>query len=81
MSLVLASLFNLSCCQEKDNEKFGALEETLGILHLLPITQETAKSLSEAACIRSIALILHKGTSEARFHAVVLLQKALHLDI
>ena len=63
-SLVLASLFNSSCCQEKDNEKFGALEETLGILHLLPITQETAKSLSEAACIRSIALILHRGTSE-----------------
>jgi len=74
-SLVLASLIKLSFCEEKDNEKFRACEEALGILHLLPMTQEAARSLSEAACIRSMALILDKGTAEARVHAAVLLQK------
>lgn len=74
-SIVLASLINSSCCDDSENEKFRACEETLGILHLLPLTQQTARSLSEAACIRSMALVLHKGNAEARLHAVVLLQK------
>lgn len=73
-SLVLASLISSYSCEEKDNENFRACEETLGILHLLPMTQETAKSLSETPCIRSMALILQKGTTEARLHAAVLLQ-------
>lgn len=74
-SHVLASLINSYCCEENDNEKFRVCEEALGILHLLPMTQESAKSLTDTACIRSMALILLKGTTEARLHAVVLLQK------
>lgn len=73
-SHVLVSLINSSCCEEIDNEKFRTCEETLGILHLLPMTQETAKSLREATCMRSMALILHKGTKEGRLHAAILLQ-------
>lgn len=73
-SLVLASLIKLPCCEENDYEKFRACEEALGILHLLPMTQETAKSLSDATCLRSMALILHEGTTQARHHSVVLLQ-------
>lgn len=73
-SLVLASLISSYSCEENDNENFRACEETLGILHLLPMTQETAKSLSETPCIRSMALILQKGSTEARLHAAVLLQ-------
>jgi hypothetical protein len=74
-SQVLASLMNSYCCEENDNEKFRACEETLGILYLLPMTQETAKYLSKAACIRSMSSVLHKGTAETRLHAVFLLQK------
>ena len=74
-SHVLASLMNSYCSEEIDNEKFRACEEALGILYLLPMTQEIANSLTETACIRSMAFTLHKGTTEARLHAAVLLQK------
>lgn len=74
-SHALASLINCYCCEENGNENFGACEEALGILHLIPITHETAKSLTETAFIRSMALILQKGTTEARLHATVLMQK------
>ena len=45
-SHALASLINSYCCEENENENFGACEEALGILHLIPITHETAKSLT-----------------------------------
>eukprot|EP00253_Pinus_taeda_P016599 PITA_16599 len=74
-SHALASLINSYCCEKNENENFRACEEALGILHLILITHEIAKSLTGTAFIRSMALILQKGTTEARLHATVLMQK------
>eukprot|EP01018_Ginkgo_biloba_P032342 Gb_17119 [translate_table: standard] len=73
---VLASIVKSYYSSEEftDGENLRACEEALGILYLLPMTNETAKLLCETDCIRSMALILQRGTSEARFHAVILLQ-------
>uniref|UniRef100_A0A0D6QU30 RING-type E3 ubiquitin transferase n=1 Tax=Araucaria cunninghamii TaxID=56994 RepID=A0A0D6QU30_ARACU len=71
----LISVLNSNCREEIEAEGSNSqvCEEVLGILHLLPVTPESAKLLSEAAAIRSLALILQRGSTEARVHAVTLL--------
>ncbi|GLJ55801.1 hypothetical protein SUGI_1198140 [Cryptomeria japonica] len=59
------------CCYEVT----AACEDALGILYSLPLPEETFDSLATANCLASVASILKRGTSNARFHAAVLLQK------
>eukprot|EP00253_Pinus_taeda_P033281 PITA_33281 len=51
-SHALASLINSYYCEENENENFEAFEEALAILHLIPITHENAKSLTETTFVR-----------------------------
>lgn len=49
-------------------------EQILGILNLLPMTQEAANLLSKSPTMKSIVLVLHASSSQAGLHAITLLQ-------
>ena len=70
---VLISILNSHCREEMEME---ICEQVLGILNLLPMTQEGANLLSKCPAMKSMALVLHRGSSEARLHAITLLQTA-----
>eukprot|EP00253_Pinus_taeda_P005457 PITA_05457 len=57
-SHALASLINSYCSEENENENFEACEEALGILHLIPITHETAKSVTEKATMVAFVVLI-----------------------
>ncbi|GLJ55800.1 hypothetical protein SUGI_1198130 [Cryptomeria japonica] len=50
-----------------------ACEEALTVLHSLQLPDETVESLTTARCLASVASILKRGTSNARFQAAMLL--------
>ncbi|GLJ55808.1 hypothetical protein SUGI_1198240 [Cryptomeria japonica] len=58
------------CCYEIA----AACEEALGILYSLPLRDKTLDSITTAGCLPSVAYVLKRGTSNARFHAAMLLQ-------
>ncbi|GLJ55813.1 hypothetical protein SUGI_1198300 [Cryptomeria japonica] len=58
------------CCYEVAT----ACEEALGILYSLPLLEESLDSVATSKCVASLASILKRGTSNARFHAAMLLQ-------
>ncbi|GLJ55812.1 hypothetical protein SUGI_1198290 [Cryptomeria japonica] len=51
-----------------------ACEEALGILYSLPLPDETLDSIATSKCLASLAAILKRGTSSARFYSSMLLQ-------
>lgn len=51
-----------------------ACEEALGILYSLPMTDETADSLTMSKTLKSISWILQRGSCNARLHSVMLLK-------
>ncbi|GLJ55805.1 hypothetical protein SUGI_1198190 [Cryptomeria japonica] len=53
-----------------------ACVEALRILHSLHLSDEVVETLVSTRCLASLGSILKRGTSKARFHAAVLLQKA-----
>lgn len=61
-----------------DFVSFQACEEALGILHLLPLSKQDEKSfqlISKPDPMRSIAIILQRGSAEARFYAITIFRK------
>ncbi|GLJ55796.1 hypothetical protein SUGI_1198070 [Cryptomeria japonica] len=77
-----AALISLLETQSAEADETGcgydvavACEEGLGILHsLIPLPDETVELLGSAKCMASMASILKRGTSNARFHAALLSQ-------
>ncbi|KAK6918110.1 U-box domain [Dillenia turbinata] len=64
--------------ETSDFVAFRACEEALGILHKIPIYEESdycVKILSKPECMKAMAIILQRGSSEARFYAVDLFRK------
>ncbi|GLJ55815.1 hypothetical protein SUGI_1198320 [Cryptomeria japonica] len=64
---------------ERDEEGYcyevaTACEEALGILYSLPLLDETLDSIATSKCLASLAAILKRGTSNARFCSAMLLQ-------
>ncbi|GLJ55816.1 hypothetical protein SUGI_1198330 [Cryptomeria japonica] len=55
-------------------ELVTACEEALGILYSLPLLDDTLDSIATSKCLASMAAILKRGSSNARFHASMLLQ-------
>ncbi|GLJ55807.1 hypothetical protein SUGI_1198220 [Cryptomeria japonica] len=51
-------------------------EEALGILHALHLPDESVETLATTRCLAALGSILKRGTTNARVHAAVLLQKA-----
>ncbi|GLJ55795.1 hypothetical protein SUGI_1198060 [Cryptomeria japonica] len=77
-----ATLISLLETQSGEPDEIGCgydvavvCEEALGIFHsLIPLPDETVELLASAKCLDSMASILKRGTSNARFHAAVLSQ-------
>ncbi|KAK6919867.1 U-box domain [Dillenia turbinata] len=64
--------------ETSDFVSFRSCEEALGILHKVPIYEESdysVKILSTPECMKAMAIILQRGSSEARFYAVDLFRK------
>ncbi|MQL93944.1 hypothetical protein Taro_026594 [Colocasia esculenta] len=59
-----------------DFAAFQACEEALGVLYLLPLSDEASvQLLSRPECLRAMTVILQRGGAEARLHAVTILQR------
>ncbi|MBA0882054.1 hypothetical protein Goshw_028462 [Gossypium schwendimanii] len=61
-----------------DFVSFQVCEEALGILHLLPLSKQDENSfqlISQPDPMRSIAIILQRGSAEARFYAITIFRK------
>ncbi|GLJ55809.1 hypothetical protein SUGI_1198250 [Cryptomeria japonica] len=76
-----AALISVIESHSTENDEVGccydaavACEEALGILYSLPLLDETLDSIATGKCLASLASVLKRGTSNARFHAAMLLQ-------
>ncbi|KAF5744235.1 hypothetical protein HS088_TW08G00833 [Tripterygium wilfordii] len=61
-----------------DFDDFRACEETLGILHHLPLQFEEDKmfdQLSKPDCIKAMTVMLQRGNADARLYAITIFQK------
>lgn len=64
-----------------DFAAFLACEEALGVLYHLPLMDPASTQLlSKPECIKSISILLQRGSAEARLHAVTMLQKMVKID-
>ncbi|GLT73716.1 hypothetical protein SLA2020_455540 [Shorea laevis] len=57
---------------------FRACEESLGVLHKLPSSEDqnnTFEILSKTECVKSMAIILQRGSAEARLYALTIFRK------
>ncbi|GLJ05431.1 hypothetical protein SUGI_0018120 [Cryptomeria japonica] len=71
---ILIPLLAKWCPEEIESENSKICEEALGILHLILLSQDSARLVSEPRAMRSLGLILQRGNSHARLHAAMLLQ-------
>ncbi|KAK9273648.1 hypothetical protein L1049_018458 [Liquidambar formosana] len=62
--------------ESSDFVTFRACEEALGVLHQLPLSEEeqTIQLLSKPESMKSMAIILQRGSAEARLYTVTIFQ-------
>ncbi|CAK9143392.1 unnamed protein product [Ilex paraguariensis] len=74
---VLVGIIVQILIESSDFAAFRACEEALGVLHLIPISigDETMQLLSKQECTKSMAIMLQRGSVEARFYAISIFQK------
>ena len=65
-----------------DFVSFQACEEALGVLHLLPLSEEdkTFQLLSKPEPMKSIAIVLQRGSAEARLYAITVFRQIAKTD-
>ncbi|XP_059651010.1 E3 ubiquitin-protein ligase PUB23-like [Cornus florida] len=66
--------------ESSDFNSFRACEEALGVLHQLSILWEEEEGniiqlLSKQECVKSMAIMLQRGSASVRFHTILILQK------
>ncbi|KAJ8632069.1 hypothetical protein MRB53_025405 [Persea americana] len=67
--------------ENSDFATFGACEEALGVLYHLPLLDAASTQLlSQPEYIKSIAIMLQRGSAEARLHAVTILKRMAKMD-
>nr|DAD18162.1 TPA_asm: hypothetical protein HUJ06_019625 [Nelumbo nucifera] len=60
---------------------FRACEEALGVLHQLPLSDESSiQLLSKPECMKSMAIMLQRGSAEARLHTVSMFRKMAKVE-
>ncbi|XP_048442360.1 E3 ubiquitin-protein ligase PUB23-like [Pyrus x bretschneideri] len=74
---VLVQILDQILLESSDFTTFRACEEALCILHQLPILEEgkTFKLLSKQESTRSMAIMLQRGSAEARLHTITIFKK------
>ncbi|KAH0766088.1 hypothetical protein KY285_001959 [Solanum tuberosum] len=80
---VLVRIIQQILIESSDFVTFRACEEALSLLIKLPIVleeEETIKILLQPGCMKSMAIILQRGSEEARFCTVSILQRIMKSD-
>ncbi|KAE8684954.1 E3 ubiquitin-protein ligase PUB23-like [Hibiscus syriacus] len=74
---VVRMLVSQSTVDNCDLVSFQACEEALSLLHVLPLSkqEEAFELLSKPEPMRSTAVVLQRGSAEARFHAIIIFRK------
>ncbi|KAE8686606.1 E3 ubiquitin-protein ligase PUB23-like [Hibiscus syriacus] len=77
LEAVVRMLVNQTAVDNCDLDSFQSFEEALGLLHLLPLSKEDKafQVLSKSEPMKSVATVLQRGSSEARFHAIIIFRK------
>ncbi|XWS56839.1 hypothetical protein CRYUN_Cryun09bG0120000 [Craigia yunnanensis] len=80
---VVQILVNQTVVDNSDFVSFRACEEALGLLHLLPLSEEdkTFQLLSKPEPMKSIAIVLQRGSAEARLYAITVFRQIAKTDI
>lgn len=71
-------IVQINLFESSDFVTFRACEEALGILHQLPFSEEektTFDLLSKPEIMKSMAIMLQRGSAEARLHTITIFQK------
>ncbi|KAL4342154.1 hypothetical protein GQ457_08G010360 [Hibiscus cannabinus] len=71
---VVRMLVSQTMVDNSDLVSFQSCEEALGLLRLLPLSKEDKafRLLSESEPMKSVAIVLQRGSAEARFHAIII---------
>ncbi|XVF06678.1 hypothetical protein REPUB_Repub06bG0070900 [Reevesia pubescens] len=79
---VVQVLVNQCVVDNSDFVNFQACEEALGLLHLLSLSEKdkTFHLLSEPEPMKSIAIVLQRGSAEARLYAVTVFRQIAKTD-
>ena len=80
---ILVQIIAQILVESLDFPAFRACEEALGTLHLclsLPDHEKIIQFLSMPESMKSFAMILQRGSAEARFHAVAIFRKLAQAD-
>nr|XP_004229574.4 E3 ubiquitin-protein ligase PUB23-like [Solanum lycopersicum] len=80
---VLVRIIQQILIESSDFVTFRACEEALSVLIKLPIVleeEETINTLLQPGCMKSMAIILQRGSEEARFCTVSILQRMMKSD-
>ncbi|XP_058104238.1 E3 ubiquitin-protein ligase PUB22-like [Magnolia sinica] len=64
-----------------DFATFRACEEALSVLHRLPLFNESSvRLLSKPECVKSMAVMLQRGSAETRLHTVMILREMVKIE-
>ncbi|RWR80600.1 U box domain-containing protein [Cinnamomum micranthum f. kanehirae] len=68
--------------ENSDFVTFRACEEAMGVLYHLQLSDDEVliQLLSEPDCIKSMAIMLQRGSAEARLHTVAILRRMAKID-
>ncbi|XP_022743887.1 E3 ubiquitin-protein ligase PUB23-like [Durio zibethinus] len=80
---VVRVLVNQTVVDNSDFVSFQACEEALGLLHLLPLISEEDKTfqlLSKPEPMKSMAIVLQRGSAEARLYAITIFRQIAKTD-
>ncbi|XP_058085483.1 E3 ubiquitin-protein ligase PUB23-like [Magnolia sinica] len=78
---VLSGVIFQVLIESSDFVMFRACEEAVGILYHLPLSDKALIQLvSKPECIRSMAIMLQRGSAEARLYSVTILQKMAKIE-
>ncbi|KAH6772887.1 hypothetical protein C2S51_011291 [Perilla frutescens var. frutescens] len=80
---VLVRIMEQVLVENSDFAAFRACEEALGVLHLIPVTdddEQIVQMLMSSDCMKSTAIVLQRGSAEARFSAISTFEKMAKAD-
>ncbi|BFG21353.1 hypothetical protein CerSpe_076280 [Prunus speciosa] len=79
---VLVQILDQTIMESSDFVTFRACEEALSVLHQLPISEEekTFELLSKQESTRSMAIMLQRGSAEARLHTITIFRKMVKTE-
>lgn len=80
---ILVRIMEQVLAENSDFAAFRACEEALGVLNLIPVSdddEEIVQLLMSSDCMKSMAIVLQRGSAEARFCAISTFEKMARAD-